>query len=216
MTWDRLRSSYDTVAGVYEATFIDELAGKPADRERLAAFAAAVGDPVLDLGCGPGQIGLAVLDHGRRVLGVDLSPEMARLAAGRLGGAAAGDLRALPVRTGSVGGVVAFYSLIHLRRSELAQGWAEIARVLRPGGRALVTAHEGSGVVEVDDFLGRGVPFVATLMTRDELVAAASGAGLEVVTADRRDPYPSEHPTVRLMIEAVRPSLPDRPVLCAG
>jgi hypothetical protein len=29
VTWDRLRSSYDTVAARYEATFVDELAGKP-------------------------------------------------------------------------------------------------------------------------------------------------------------------------------------------
>jgi hypothetical protein len=50
------------------------------------------------------------------------------------------------------------------------------------------------------------VPFVATLLTLDEMVTGASGAGLEVVAATRRDPYPREHPTVRLTIEAVRPS----------
>lgn len=208
MAWDRLRRSYDTVAERYEAVFADELAGKPADRARLAAFAAAVGPtagPVLDLGCGPGQVGAAVAAAGPVVRGVDLSPGMARLAAARLGGAAAGDLRALPVRSGAAAGVVAYYSLIHLRREEQAAGWAEIARVLRPGGRALVTAHEGEGTVEADDFLGAGVPFVATLLALDELVAAATGAGLEVVDADRRDPYPDEHPTVRLAVEAVRP-----------
>lgn len=206
MTWDRLRSSYDTVAGRYEATFVDELDAKPADRERLAAFAAAVGDPVLDLGCGPGQIGQAVAGHGRRVSGIDLSPAMAALAGRRLGAAAAGDLRALPVRSGSVGGVVASYSFIHLPRDEQGAGWAEVARVLRPGGRALVTAHEGEAMIENDDFLGAGVPFVATLLTLDEMTAAATTAGLEVVTADRRAPYPAEHPTVRLTVEAVRPA----------
>src|SRR5687767_9721067 len=96
MTWERLRESYDTVADAYEAAFGDELSAKPADRARLAAFAAAVGDPVLDLGCGPGQVGAAVRDRGRSVLGLDLSPAMARLAAARLGAATAGDLRALP------------------------------------------------------------------------------------------------------------------------
>lgn len=205
MTWDRLRSSYDTVAGRYEATFADELDGKPADRERLATFAAVVGDPVLDLGCGPGQIGVEVMGHGRRVSGVDLSPRMARLAGRRLGSAVAGDLRALPVRSGSVGGVVACYSFIHLRREEQTAGWAEVARVLRPGGRAVVTAHEGSGTIEVDDFLGAGVPFIATLLSLDEMTAAATAVGLGVVAADRRAPYPVEHPTVRLAVEAVRP-----------
>jgi len=141
VTWERLRDSYDTVAGRYEATFLDELAAKPADRDRLAGFAALVDDPVLDLGCGPGQIGLAVARAGRRVCGVDLSPAMAGLAAARLGGASAGDLRALPIRSGSVGGVVAYYSFIHLRREEQAAGWAEVARVLRPGGRFVASVN---------------------------------------------------------------------------
>lgn len=202
--WERLRQSDDTVAEAYEAAFGDELAGKAADRARLVAFVTAVADPVLDLGCGPGQVGAAVAGHGRRVLGVDLSPAMARLAAGRLGAATAGDLRALPVRSASVAGVVAFYALIHLRREELAAGVAEIARVLRPGGRALVTAHEGEGTVEVDDFPGAGVPFVATLLSLDELVTAAETAGLTVVDAARRPPLPQEHPTVRLTVEALR------------
>ncbi len=204
MTWDRLRGSYDTVAGRYEATFADELDAKPADRARLAAFAAAVGDPVLDLGCGPGQVGAEVAGSGRRVVGVDLGAGMARRAARRLKAATTGDLRALPVRSGSAGGVVAFYSFIHLRREEQTAGWAEIARVLRPGGRALVTAHEGEGLVEVDDLLGAGVPFVATLLSLDEMTAAATAAGLEVALADRRAPYPAEHPTFRLTVEAAR------------
>ena len=60
MTWERLRESYDAVADAYEAAFVDELDDKPDDRARLQAFAAAVDDPVLDLGCGPGQVGAAV------------------------------------------------------------------------------------------------------------------------------------------------------------
>lgn len=205
MAWERLRASYDTVAAAYEATFLDELDGKPADRARLAAFATAVSDPVLELGCGPGQVGAAVRAGGRLVRGLDLSPAMAALAARRLGGAVAGDLRALPIATGSVAGVVAYYCLIHLRRAEQDTAWREIARVLRPGGRALVTAHEGEGLVETDDFLGAGVPFVATLLTLDEMRSSAESAGLTVVVADRRDPYPTEHPTTRLTIEALRP-----------
>ena len=52
--------SYDAVAVDYEARFRDELAGKPRDRELLEELAAAVGDPVLEIGCGPGQVGVYV------------------------------------------------------------------------------------------------------------------------------------------------------------
>jgi SAM-dependent methyltransferase len=206
MSWDRVRSSYDEVADLYETRFIDELDGKQRDREILAAFAAAADDPVVEVGCGPGQIGAYVRARDRSVVGADLSPAMAKLAAARLNGAFAADMRALPLSNGSVGGVLSFYSLIHLRRAELTGVLREFERVLRPGGRALFSAHEGRGEIEFDEFLGRPVPYVATLFELDELVEASRAAGLEVVLAERRPPYESEHETFRLYVEARRPA----------
>jgi SAM-dependent methyltransferase len=205
MSWDELRATYDRVADRYEARFVDELAGKPRDRELLAAFAAAA-DPVVEVGCGPGQVGAFVRQHGRRVCGVDLSPEMAGLAQGRLDGAVAGDLRSLPFASGCFGGLVAFYSVIHLPRPEVGLALREFHRVLRPGGRLLLAAHEGSGVVERDRFLDHDVAFVATMFELDELEAVTAAAGFEVTLAERRAPYPSESGTVRLHVEAVRPA----------
>jgi SAM-dependent methyltransferase len=147
MSWDRLRSSYDHVAGKYEERFVDELHGKPRDRELLDAFAGAVGDPALEVGSGPGQIGAYVRRRGRHVIGIDLSPEMAKLARNRLDSAAAADLRALPLRDGAVAAIVAFYTLIHLQRGELPGALREFRRALRPGGRVLMSAHEGDGEI---------------------------------------------------------------------
>ena len=200
--WDRVRASYDSVAEAYETRFLHELDGKPHDRELLAALAASVEDPVLDVGCGPGQIGLAVRGHGRRVIGIDFSSAMAHLAAGRLDGAVSADMRALPFRSRSIGGVVAFYSVIHVRRDEVRLVLAEFARVLRPGGRVLLSAHEGEGEIELDEFLGKHVPMVATFFTLDELVDAITAASLDVVSAERRAPYAIESQTARLYVEA--------------
>ena len=202
--WERLGFSYNQVAARYERTFQDELAAKPRDRDLLNEFCAAAADPVIDIGCGPGQIGVYARDRGRRVLGVDLSAEMSRRAARHLDAAVVSDMRALSFADKSAGGLLAFYSIIHLRRSELAGVLGEFHRVLRPGGRLLFSAHEGDGEIEQGEFLGAPVPFVATLFRAPELVAATSAAGLEVVRAERRAPYPSEHPTVRLYVEAVR------------
>ena len=135
MTWDRVGASYDRVAGKYEARFLHELQGKPRDRRLLEAFAASVHDPVVEVGCGPGQIGDFVRRRGRSVVGIDVSPEMAKLANGRLDGALAGDMRALPLATEGCGGVLAFYSLIHVRRSEVVAVLREFYRVLRAGAR---------------------------------------------------------------------------------
>ncbi len=205
MAWEHLRTSYDTVADAYEARFRDELAGKPRDRELLAELAAAATDPVVEIGCGPGQIGGFVREHGRRVYGLDLSPEMANLANRRLDGALAADMRLLPLPSERLGGLVAFYSIIHVRRSELAGTLAEFRRVLRPGGRVLFSAHEGQGEIVLDRFLDQAVPFVATFFELDELVDATTAAGLTITRAEQRESYPTESGTVRLYVEAFRP-----------
>ena len=145
VAWDFLTSSYDAVATKYEARFEDEFDDKPRDHEDLLeALARSVEDPVADIGCGPGQIGAFVRQQGRRVIGIDLSPEMAKLAKLRLDAALVADMRALPLRRDSVGGLVAFYAVIHLRRAELDATLGEFHRVLRPGGRVVLSTHEGA------------------------------------------------------------------------
>ena len=172
MSWDSLRSTYDAVATKYEARFVDELRSKPRDRELLEAFARSVRDPIVEIGCGPGQIGAYVRRRGHprhHVVGVDLSHVMAGLASRRLDSALVADMRSLPFSSERFGGIVAFYSLIHLRREALVPTLAEFRRVLRPGGRIISTAHEGEGELERDTFLDERVPVVATLFTLDEL-----------------------------------------------
>lgn len=202
MSWDYLLSTYDAVAAKYDARFSDELLEKPRDRELLEAFAATVGDPVADIGCGPGQIGAFVGERGHFVIGVDLSSQMARLANARLDAALVADMRSLPFPSGCLGAVVAFYSVIHVRRGELESVLREFHRVLRPGGRLMVSSQEGHDEVTRHEFLGEPVRVTGTFYELDELVGTSRAAGLEVTGAERRAPYPSEGDTVRLYVEA--------------
>ena len=204
MAWEYLRSSYDAVAEKYETRFLDELHTKPRDRELLESFAEAATDPVVEIGCGPGQIGAFVRARGRRVFGLDLSTRMATLAHDRLDAALVADMRALPLASARLGGLVAFYSVIHVRRAELGAVLAEFHRVLRPGGRVLFSAHEGNHEVELEEFIGEPVRVGATFFELDELVAATRSAGFGVALAERRSPYASEA-TVRVYVEAVKP-----------
>jgi SAM-dependent methyltransferase len=205
VAWDSLASTYDVVAAKYEARFIDELRDKPFDRELLTGFAKSTVDPIAEIGCGPGHIGAFVAQWGRRVFGVDLSPYMARRADVRLAFAMVADMRSLPLPDDSLGGLLAFYSVIHVRRTELAPVLAEFCRVVAPGGHVLFSAHEGEGELERDQFLDESVPVVATLFDLDELVDASRAAGLEVTVAERRTPYESELDTVRLYVQARKP-----------
>lgn len=206
----RAALAYDVVAQTYEARFVDELDDKPGDRALLDRFAAGVSGLVLDLGCGPGQIGRYVQDCGRDVVGADISRGMAARAATRLAGAVVADMRRLPFRNRSLGGVVAFYSLIHLPRGELAAVLRELEAVLRPEGRLVVSAHEGVGEVEVHDFLGHDVDLAASFFDLDELEEAATRAGFRVARSERRPPYANEGTTVRLYVELVAGSPGER------
>lgn len=97
------------------------------------------GGPVLDAACGTGRHAARLVAGGREVIGVDASEEMLVRARERLPGAdlRRGELTALPLEDGSVGGAVCALALSHL--ASLGPAVAELARVLRPGGRLVIS-----------------------------------------------------------------------------
>jgi hypothetical protein len=100
--------------------------------------------------------------------------------------------------------VVAFYSLIHLPRPSMHAVLGELRRVLRVDGTLLLALHAGQGHVHNDEFLGEAVSVDATLYEGDEIDASLREAGFVVDVLRRRPPYPFEHPTDRLYVQARR------------
>lgn len=96
----------------------------------------------LDVCCGTGDVSLALARTGARVTGLDFSPEMLTVARQRARRAAEpvefvqGDALALPFAEGSFDAVTISYGLRNL--ADFRAGLAEMARVLRPGGRLVV------------------------------------------------------------------------------
>ena len=93
----------------------------------------------LDAACGTGRHTRRLVELGFQVLGVDLTPEMLEQAAADIPRASfrVGDLRAMPAADQQFDVVVCGLALSHL--ADLRAGVAELARVLRPGGRLVVS-----------------------------------------------------------------------------
>ena len=104
-------------------------------------------------------------------------------------------------------GVVAFYAIVHFSPDQLRRALAEMHRVLRPGGRALLAFHIGRGVVHVDEFLGRAVALDFTFFEPAAVAAELERSGFGAVEVIEREPYPEgEHPTRRAYLFARGPA----------
>jgi ArsR family transcriptional regulator len=94
-----------------------------------------------DLGCGTGQLSALVAPYVARVIAVDSSPDMLLAARQRLGPidnveVRSGSVEALPIDAGQLD--VAMMGLVLHHVPEPAKALSECARVLKPGGRALI------------------------------------------------------------------------------
>jgi ubiquinone/menaquinone biosynthesis C-methylase UbiE len=201
-----IEASYDHVAQQYTETFFEELARKPFDRQLLDAFAERVRDQgmVCDLGCGPGHVARYLKDHGANVCGVDLSASMIQHATQRNPNLSfyKGDMRALDFPPASFAGIVAFYSLIHLQRSEVPHALQELYRVLQAHAPLLLAFHVGTGEVHTENWFGQGVSIDATLFTAEEMTGSLHAAGFQVEQVGEREPYDFEYQSRRVYILA--------------
>lgn len=106
-----------------------------------------LGDTVVDVGCGGGRAVGELAGLGVKAIGVDVDPEMIAVAAQRwpAGEFRLGDATALPLDDASVTGYRADKVLHAL--ADPAAALAEATRVLRPGGRAVLTGQDWDAMV---------------------------------------------------------------------
>jgi len=138
-------TDYDTIASRYAAG-VDErpwnaLYERPAT---LALLPDVSGKDVLDAGCGAGWYADWLARNGARVVAIDCSLRMVRLAGDRLGGCARvmqGDVSNLRTLLLSETFDVILSSLVLHYLADLTETFQEWARLLRPSGTLVFSTH---------------------------------------------------------------------------
>ena len=129
-----------------------------ADAERLAVHVPS-GGTALDLGCGIGRVARYLAPHCGLLWAVDASPRMLELAGERLAAltnvryARCVDTRVPDVPDSSVDLAYALLVLQHLEREDAFLLLEELRRVLKPGGRLVVTFPNLLSDTYLDAFL---------------------------------------------------------------
>ncbi|SFC52109.1 Ubiquinone/menaquinone biosynthesis C-methylase UbiE [Halobiforma haloterrestris] len=177
MERDQIRRAWDEIARTYaerrnpdgsDAALIEDL------------LADCPPEPmVIDIGCGDGARTLANLPAGS--VGVDLSRAGLQLAADTVPSAALvqADMASLPVAENTADAMTAYHAVFHVPRSDHPTVYREFARVLKPGGRLLMTLPTGRFETVRNGWMG-GTMFFSTPGRKRTLEQLAE-AGFEIV-----------------------------------
>lgn len=206
------RIAYDTVAADYAELVRHALVAKPFDRAMLAAFADLVRaegcGPVADLGCGPGRVTDHLHSLGLDAWGLDLSPAMVAVARRTYPHLRfdEGTMTALDLADHCLGGIVAWYSVIHIPAELLPAVFAEFSRVLVPGGHLLLAFQAGDETVHLDQAYGHVVSLDAYRRPPEQVAGVLVNAGFTVAAQLLREPVPPERARQAYLIAQANPS----------
>lgn len=182
-----VRRRFDRWAFRYERDWLSRVIAR-AQMDGLDSLRLGPADRLLDVGCGTGAAVRRAALVAERAAGVDISPEMIRRArelAADLENVdfAVGSSESLAFADGEFTAVLCTTSFHHY--ADPARALAEMARILRPGGRIALVDDDAERVVVrvLDRLLRRFEPGHVGFHGRGELTRLVAAAGFDDVSA---------------------------------
>jgi SAM-dependent methyltransferase len=178
------------------------------DREYLLAWAQSVDGRIVDVGCGPGQWTSYLAARGLAVEGVDPVAEFIDHARRQHPGVTfrIGRADRLGVERASLGGVLAWFSLIHTSPDRIGVPLTEFARCLKPGGGLAIGFFAGPALAPFDHAVT-----TAYVWPVGVLAARVEQAGFEIADVHTRTD-PGTRPQATIL--ARRGAAPAPPHFC--
>lgn len=164
-----LWSQYDGFGDQYRQHAEDGAYNAHYEPAVLAELGEVAGKQVLDAACGPGLYALELIERGAEVTAFDASQSMVELARDRVGAGARIDQAVLgeplPYEESSFDTVVCALAIHYA--PDLSTVFGEFYRVLRPGGRLVVSTQHPT-----TDWLRKGGSYFETTLETDSWVLA--------------------------------------------
>lgn len=182
---NEVRQSYSERAGEYVLMLGDVDNMDQLDVDLITGWGVNAHGSLLDAGSGPGHWTELLRSLGCEIRGLDMVPEFVDSARQRFPFTTfdEGDLLAMPFESSSFGGILAWYSLIHMPPRERRAALREFARVLEPKGTLLIGAFLGEQDLPFDHAITG-----AFYWSEEGLADYLEAAGFQVICVDTRAP----------------------------
>lgn len=148
MTEAAVRRRYAEVADIYTRTFGTVASVHPDDLRFLERNVRGCDGTILDAGCGPGHLTGYLANLGLEAMGLDLVPAFAETARAHWPEVefAVGSMHPLELPRGSLGGILAWYSLIHFEPAVVTEVLRSFRTALCDNGILVIGFFEGDDV----------------------------------------------------------------------
>ncbi len=186
--------AWDAVAEEYARKYQDEILLKPIVAEFIREFVADLPEDglICDMGCGPGQVARFLHGEGRRTTGIDLSPEMIAMAKAlnpEIPFTAADVL--LLSEAQRYDAVIGLYFIVNFPVELLPKVFAKLHRIIKPGGKLLLSFHTGSDeLFRVESLWESGKPLSFWFFNPETISTLLEENGFQIEAVKQREPYP--------------------------